>query len=221
MNRRTLMRRIAITGSVGLLGSVAGCASRGSTGGDDGESDTATSSPRDGATPTTGGSEPTGTPTGDGPMTTTATPSGKKPMRFPATVNVFSDEKWGDILVGPNGLSLYLFVPDKPGNSMCYGRCARVWPPLIATQPTKSDAVTATIGTITRKDGSSHVAADCIPLYYYAPDKEPGDTKGQDITGFGGEWYLVAPDGSPVEEAAHTTTSTTSNPPTTTNSSGY
>ncbi|HET7369745.1 MAG TPA: hypothetical protein VFK45_02780 [Gammaproteobacteria bacterium] len=33
------------------------------------------------------------------------------------------------------------------------------------------------------------------PLYYYAGDKKPGDTRGQDKKGFGAEWYLISPEG--------------------------
>jgi hypothetical protein len=37
-------------------------------------------------------------------------------------------------------------------------------------------------------------------LYYFARDESAGDTKGQDIEGFGAEWYLVSPEGEKVEE---------------------
>jgi predicted lipoprotein with Yx(FWY)xxD motif len=68
------------------------------------------------------------------------------------------------------------------------------------TEPNKSDAVTATISTFSRKTGAPQIMAGPHPLYYYKPDKQPGDTKGQDIKGFGGEWYLLAPDGSEREK---------------------
>ncbi|MFB6283648.1 MAG: hypothetical protein ABEK59_06905 [Halobacteria archaeon] len=35
---------------------------------------------------------------------------------------------------------------------------------------------------------------------YFKKDQESGDTKGQDIESFGGEWYLVTPSGSKREE---------------------
>jgi predicted lipoprotein with Yx(FWY)xxD motif len=31
------------------------------------------------------------------------------------------------------------------------------------------------------------------PLYYYAADKVPGDTTGQNIDAFGAEWYVLDP----------------------------
>lgn len=140
-----------------------------------------------------------GTPTTGGGTANKTTGGGKK--KFPATVNVFSDDTYGDILVDSNGFSLYLFVPDKTGKSTCYDQCANVWPPLISDgNPTKGDAVTAPIGTISRKNGAIQVTIAGHPLYKYKRDKQPSDTNGQDIKGFGGEWYLLAPDGSKKEE---------------------
>ncbi|MGH6913524.1 MAG: hypothetical protein ACREH3_07425, partial [Geminicoccales bacterium] len=37
------------------------------------------------------------------------------------------------------------------------------------------------------------------PLYQFAKDAQPGDTKGQDVEGFGAEWYLISPEGEKVE----------------------
>ena len=38
------------------------------------------------------------------------------------------------------------------------------------------------------------------PLYYFAQDSAPGDVNGQ---GVGDVWYLLSPDGEPIEESAH------------------
>ena len=37
-------------------------------------------------------------------------------------------------------------------------------------------------------------------VYYSRDDGAPGDTAGQDVEGFGDEWYLVAPDGTEVHD---------------------
>ena len=38
----------------------------------------------------------------------------------------------GSVLVDGQGLTLYLFVPDKQSStSTCYGACAKAWPPLL------------------------------------------------------------------------------------------
>jgi predicted lipoprotein with Yx(FWY)xxD motif len=38
------------------------------------------------------------------------------------------------------------------------------------------------------------------PLYYFVKDQGPGQTAGQDVHGFGGEWYLLTPEGEKLEE---------------------
>lgn len=217
MNRRTLLHGLAAAGTTGLMGAVAGCTSGGDgNGGNGGNGDSdggGTTTGGDGGGTTTGGGATTSsTTTGSGTTTGgTATTSGQVTTggttRFSATINVLADDKWGDILVGPNGLSLYLFTEDKPGKSVCYGDCAEAWPPLLVEgEPTVGEGVTADIGTITRKDGSKQVTVDGNPVYFYTPDKQPGDTKGQ---GLGGVWFLIAPDGSKITGAGTETTTGT------------
>lgn len=126
--------------------------------------------------------------------------------RYSETLNVFSHDEYGDIIVGPSGLSVYRFSEDTKGTVTCYGQCAATWPPLLAetSSPSKASDITATIGTITRNSGNSNnsetnqIAANRYPLYQHTPDKQPGDTNGQGVTSFGGTWYLVAPDGSTI-----------------------
>ena len=45
-------------------------------------------------------------------------------------------------------------------------------------------------GVISRDDGREQVTYNGLPLYYFANDKAPGDTKGQ---GVGGVWFVAAP----------------------------
>jgi len=45
-------------------------------------------------------------------------------------------------------------------------------------------------GTITREDGKKQTTFRGYPLYYWAGDKAPGDTKGQ---GVGNVWYVIDP----------------------------
>lgn len=113
-----------------------------------------------------------------------------------------SIDEYGEILVGPDGHSLYLFEKDTRGEtaSTCADACAKAWPPLtVSGTPTKGDGVTATLSTFDREDGSTQVAANGWPLYSYAADEKPGDANGQEVDGFGAEWYLLDPDGAEVE----------------------
>src|SRR5690606_6031117 len=56
------------------------------------------------------------------------------------------------------------------------------------------------IGTVERPDGTMQVSYGGWPLYTFVRDENPGDTNGQGVEGFGGERYMVNPDGEPVEE---------------------
>ncbi|MGD2058700.1 MAG: hypothetical protein PVF85_01395 [Anaerolineales bacterium] len=101
----------------------------------------------------------------------------------------------GEILVDFKGMSLYLFMNDKPDESTCYGSCAANWPPLIADGDFGGGegVDTELIDTTTRDDGTLQVTYNGWPLYYYGADEAPGDTNGQ---GVGGVWFLVSPEGN-------------------------
>jgi predicted lipoprotein with Yx(FWY)xxD motif len=111
------------------------------------------------------------------------------------------DTGLGNILVGGNGRTLYLFEKDKASRSTCSGACAKEWPPLTASgKPTGGpDTDASLLGTTRRRGGEAQVTYNGHPLYYYAEDRKPGDTKGQDIERFGAEWYALSPQGAKVE----------------------
>ncbi|MDN5863847.1 MAG: hypothetical protein L0I62_01315 [Gammaproteobacteria bacterium] len=118
-----------------------------------------------------------------------------------AIVATATQTPYGSYLVDAAGISLYLFKADsRGGKSTCYDRCAEVWPPLLSDGEPEAggQAKAGLLGTIERRNGSTQVTYNGWPLYYYAPDDEAGDTKGQDVHGFGAEWYLVTPAGSVV-----------------------
>lgn len=110
----------------------------------------------------------------------------------PPTVFVRQDPALGPILTDPNGMTLYLFTKDvTEGESACYDQCATNWPPFTATEPlTLPGNVEGELTTITRADGTTQVAYNGIPLYYWLNDKQAGDTTGQ---GVGDVWYVVHP----------------------------
>jgi predicted lipoprotein with Yx(FWY)xxD motif len=99
------------------------------------------------------------------------------------------------ILVGPRGQTLYLFNPDQPGQTSCYGRCARNWPPLRATgRPVAmpgSGVKQKWLATTRRRDGTMQVTYQGHPLYVNAGDTKPGSLKGDNAHEFGGSWYAV------------------------------
>lgn len=95
----------------------------------------------------------------------------------------------GEVLTGPNGMTLYTFANDKQaGKSACNGQCAANWPPLHPTAA--APAPTAPLSVITRDDGSKQYAYKDKPLYYWKNDKKPGDTTGHK---FRDVWFVAQP----------------------------
>ena len=91
-------------------------------------------------------------------------------------------------LVGPNGMSLYVFDKDTAGNgkSVCNGQCAINWPPLLA----ESGEARGDYTRVQRDDGKQQWAYKGQPLYYWAKDQKPGDRTGD---GFNKVWRLARP----------------------------
>ena len=110
-------------------------------------------------------------------------------------VHVASSEH-GDILVGPDGNSLYVFTADSGDVSACTGACLESWPALTADTVVEPDLDKTMFGAITREDGFEQMTVNGMPLYYYAGDTGPGDTAGQ---GLNDSWFVVDPSGVMVE----------------------
>ena len=116
----------------------------------------------------------------------------------PSTVSLRTTQA-GKVLVGANGRTLYLFTADRAGKSACYGKCASVWPPLIAASPTVGAGLTASmLGKTKRADGKLQVTYGGHPLYSFAKDKKAGDVHGEGIVHFGGTWWVVSAAGKPL-----------------------
>jgi predicted lipoprotein with Yx(FWY)xxD motif len=116
----------------------------------------------------------------------------------------------GPILVDGQGRTVYVFANDNTNVSTCTGACAADWPPVPAPSslPCALPGVSAALGTTTRSDGSHQLTVAGHPVYRFAGDTSPGQTKGQGITLNGGLWTVVSPSGSPdTKPAAATPTS--------------
>ena len=123
--------------------------------------------------------------------------------RSSATVSV-ADSSLGKILVDSSGKTLYLFQADTGTKSTCSGACATAWPPLrVSGKPTAGSGVKASsLGTTPRSDGQPQVTYNGHPLYGYQGDSGAGDTNGQNINGFGAEWYVLSPSGNAITTPA-------------------
>jgi predicted lipoprotein with Yx(FWY)xxD motif len=106
----------------------------------------------------------------------------------------------GRILVDKHGRTLYLFARDKRGKSACSGACAAYWPPLIASSKPRAfaGAKQSLLGRIRRSDGRMQVTYRHHPLYRYAGDMGRGQTNGQSLDDFGGEWWVLSPAGNKI-----------------------
>jgi predicted lipoprotein with Yx(FWY)xxD motif len=109
--------------------------------------------------------------------------------------------KLGRILVNSHGKTLYIWAHDKGSKSTCYGMCAKYWPPVTTSgKPQALGGVrTSLLGTTRRNDGRTQVTYHGHPLYLFAGDTKPGDTKGEGLTGFGGRWDPVSAAGRAVK----------------------
>jgi predicted lipoprotein with Yx(FWY)xxD motif len=99
------------------------------------------------------------------------------------------------ILVTSTGMTLYVFAKDPANKSMCYGTCAKYWPPYLVAKGTTPAAsmsgIPGTFGTVARTDGTQQLTYDGAPLYTFLGDKKPGDMNGQGLTASGGYWWVV------------------------------
>jgi len=137
--------------------------------------------------------QPAGGCGGGGNSTTTGAAGGNAALRVAQT-------DVGKVLVDAQGRTLYLFEKDAGGMSSCFGECANDWPPARATRnPTVGGGLTAAKAAATaRSDGKPELTYNGHPLYRFEGDHKPGDTTGQNVDAFGGEWYAVSPTGDEV-----------------------
>jgi predicted lipoprotein with Yx(FWY)xxD motif len=111
----------------------------------------------------------------------------------PMTLDVRENEEFGNILVGPSGMTLYTFANDEPGVTNCYDQCAVNWPPLLvgsAGESTVAEGVMGEVGVTERTDGTMQVTYNGMPLYYWIRDVVPGDTTGHNV---GDVWFVATP----------------------------
>lgn len=107
----------------------------------------------------------------------------------PAVAGVsLAETSLGEILVGPEGMTLYGFTVDDPGVSNCYDGCAQAWPPLAGDTPIGEGLDASLFSTTERTDGTTQLVIGDWPLYYFAGDAQPGDVNGQDVEGV---WFVV------------------------------
>ena len=106
----------------------------------------------------------------------------------------------GQILVGGNGRTLYLFLGDAGATSTCNGSCAQNWPPLttVGAPRATSGVLQSLLGTTKRQEGTTQVTYNGHPLYYFVADSAPGMANGEGIDAFGAHWEVINATGTDV-----------------------
>jgi len=113
----------------------------------------------------------------------------------PATVSVASTGI-GDVLVGPDGKTLYLYASDQGNTSAVPANILTAWPPL--TVASADEAVAgegvdeSKLGTAPQPDGSIWVTYNGHLLYGFSGDAGAGDTNGHKL---GNIWFALTPAG--------------------------
>lgn len=120
------------------------------------------------------------------------------------SLSIQRSEEYGEYLADGRGRALYLLESESDGESMCYERCAERWPPATVRggqlPEIQGGVERDLLGTTQRRDGGTQLTYGNYPLYYYHRDSDPGDIRGQAVDDRWGAWYLVTPDGRPLEE---------------------
>jgi predicted lipoprotein with Yx(FWY)xxD motif len=128
--------------------------------------------------------------------------SGERPKAPPAaktrkgTKIQVGDSEFGTMLFGPGEQAIYIFERDPKGKTVCYGECARAWPPVLTKgKPRAAPGVSKSLlGTVKRRTGKRQVTYAGKPLYYYAHEG-PGEVRCHNVNLNGGFWWVVGPDG--------------------------
>jgi predicted lipoprotein with Yx(FWY)xxD motif len=178
---------------------IAGCGSSSSSGGAYGGK---AGSESTSAGETTSGGESTGASSAGGAYAAPVESSGGGAAGgTAAVVSLASVPKLGLVLVNPKGFTLYDFHKDKGTKSVCYGKCAAVWPPLLSEGAPQvgNGASMSKLGTTKRSGGTTQVTYAGHPLYTYVADKKPGEANGNDFSSFGAQWYALKGSGEEAE----------------------
>ena len=106
----------------------------------------------------------------------------------------------GQILVGPDGRTLYAFTNDTEAKSTCTGTCAEAWPPaVVAANWTVAPGLDSGIfSTVARDDGTGAADGRPVPALLLSGDARPGDVNGQ---GSGNVWFVVDTKAQVVKDA--------------------
>jgi predicted lipoprotein with Yx(FWY)xxD motif len=141
----------------------------------------------------------TSAPAAKGVTTAAVTTAATQPSG--ATGVKVGDTALGKVLTDARGFTLYTFKNDVAGSGKSAAeKLAAVWPPLsLDAAPSNVAGATGAWAVFTRADGKKQVTYNGSPLYTYANDQAPGDTKGDKV---GGVWFARSTSQPPASAPA-------------------
>ncbi|NJC67960.1 hypothetical protein HC028_26140 [Planosporangium flavigriseum] len=113
----------------------------------------------------------------------------------------------GTVVVDAEGYTLYRYDKDtaRPPKSNCMEDCWMKWLPVMHTSDLRIEGIDpALVGTVVRaEDATRQVTIGGWPVYRYAGDAAPGETKGH---GVGNAWFAITPQGRKAAAPANNPT---------------
>lgn len=118
-----------------------------------------------------------------------------------ATVKAASSSL-GTILVNAHGMTLYHLSGEQNGKFICSRTaCTGIWHPLTISAGSAPNGEVGSLSTVKRPDGTTQVTYKGTPLYTFASDQQPGETRGQGIKDVG-TWSVIKTSSSSAPASA-------------------
>lgn len=141
------------------------------------------------------------------PIVATALSASAVAAQDSPTLSVEQGAEYGQYIVGPEGKPVYMFTTDSQGDggepaiSCTSEECLDAWPLVTADgEVTVGPELDESLAGTFSYDGQTVVTYNGWPLYTFARDEAGQPPQGQDVHSFGGEWYLLGPQGEKIEE---------------------
>jgi predicted lipoprotein with Yx(FWY)xxD motif len=132
----------------------------------------------------------------------------------PTAISLAQNKTWGPTLTLKNGHTVYRLTKDSKDKSVCTGKCATIWLPVLLANGQKTPVGNGVshLGSFTRANGTHQVTYEGIPLYTFVGDKKADVVTGN-IKDTWGQWWSINPSSpltAPQKKGGSSTTTTTS-----------
>jgi predicted lipoprotein with Yx(FWY)xxD motif len=127
-------------------------------------------------------------------LATTVLPGVSGASSGSTTIKVSQNKTWGPTLTLKDGFTVYRLTKDSNNKSVCTGKCATVWLPVVLApgQNAPVGVGVSGLGSFARANGTKQVTFQGIPLYTFTKDKKAGAVTGNIKDGWG-QWWSINP----------------------------